>query len=110
MAKAALKRLSDSEFEHIAAHFRALSEVSRLRIVAALQSGEHNVTELVEITGLSQPNVSRHLQILLNTGLVERKKRGLNALYQIADESLMELCGVVCRGAAACRQRRLSTK
>lgn len=80
----------------IANRFRALSEVSRLKIVQCLQDGEKNVTEIVESTGLSQPNVSRHLQILVQAGLIGRKKDGLSVLYKITDKTLSKICKIVC--------------
>ena len=98
MKKAPLDRLSESDFEEIAGHFRALSEVSRLKIVAALQRGERSVGEIVEATNLSQPNVSKHLAILMARRLIAKRRIGTSAIYRIADDSLKELCSVVCRG------------
>lgn len=97
MPKHPLKKLPPEVFESIALRFRALSELSRLKIVEALQSGEKNVTELVELTELSQSNVSRHLNILVSAGLVSRKKDGLNMLYRISDSTLLDLCALMCR-------------
>ena len=93
--------MSTNSLQLIAQRFRALGEVSRLRIVQALLDGEKNVTDLVELSQLSQPNVSRHLQILVNAGLVGRRKSGLNVLYRIIDEGLPEMCGVVCKSLEA---------
>lgn len=98
MSKNSLKKLSDETLEVVAERFRALSEVSRLRIVQALMCKELNVGELVNLTGLSQPNVSRHLQVLLRVKLIARRKDGLNVLYRVADEHLGDLCSLVCKG------------
>lgn len=100
MTKNPLKGVSDADLETIAWRFRALGEVSRLHLVRALQSGEKNVTDLVEITGLSQPNVSRHLAVLVAAGLLGRRKDGLNVLYKIVDESLAEICAIVCKSVS----------
>lgn len=97
MTKNALKSLSSDKLESVAARFRALGEVSRLSLIQSLFSGERNVTELVELTGLSQPNVSRHLAILVTVGLVARRKDGLNVLYRVSDESLAEICTIACK-------------
>ena len=97
MARHALKKVSIKDLEAVAARFKALGEVSRLHIIQALQSGEKNVTELVTLTGLSQPNVSRHLSVLVATGLVGRRKDGLNVLYRVVDEYLAEICSIVCK-------------
>ena len=97
MARFTLKNLSEDRLEAVAARFRCLGEVSRLKIIQELQNGEKNVNELVELTGLSQPNVSRHLSILINCGLIGRRKDGLNVIYKIRDKSLAETCSIVCR-------------
>ena len=101
MAKNSLKSISDDTFEAIAARFRALGEVSRLRLVQALQGRERSVTDLVELTGLSQPNVSRHLTVLVTARLIGRRKDGLNVLYRIIDENLSELCAIVCKSVSS---------
>ena len=100
MTKNPLKSLSTHTMESVAARFRALGEVSRLQLVQALHSGEKNVTDLVELTRLSQPNVSRHLAVLVTAGLIGRRKDGLNVLYRIVDESLAEICAIVCKSVA----------
>ena len=100
MTQNALKNLPPEFVEAVAERFRALGEVSRLAIVQALQSGEKNVTELVEITGLSQPNVSRHLSVLVIAGLVGRRKEGLNVLYRVVDQHLAEICAIVCKSVS----------
>ena len=106
MTKNPLKSLSADNMEPVAARFRALGEVSRLQLVQALNSGEKNVTELVELTGLSQPNVSRHLAVLVTTRLIGRRKDGLNVLYSIVDESLADICASVCKSVSAQLRKR----
>ena len=97
MSKKVSKQLAAGSIQLVAMRFRALGEVSRLRIVQALLEGDKNVTEIVEHSKLSQPNVSRHLLILVNSGLVGRRKVGLNAIYSIIDEGLPDLCTIVCK-------------
>lgn len=89
-------QLTPEAMELIAARFRVLGEPSRLRLVAALEQGEKNVSELVSVTELTQANVSRHLQVLTEAGMLGRRKEGLNVYYFIADKSLFELCDLVC--------------
>ena len=101
MNKVALKNISTDTMETVAERFRALGEVSRLQILQALQSGEKNVSDLVNITGLSQPNVSRHLGVLVTSGLIARRKDGLNVIYKVADESLAEICDIVCKSVTS---------
>ncbi|MDZ4286506.1 MAG: metalloregulator ArsR/SmtB family transcription factor [Prosthecobacter sp.] len=80
----------------IAAWFRTLAEPSRLKILRALEEGEKNITELVAATGLTQANVSRHVQSLVDAGMVGRRREGLAAICFIADPSITELCDNVC--------------
>lgn len=101
MSKNPLKNLSSETMETIAARFRALGEASRLQLIQALHAGEKNVTDLVEVTGLSQPNVSRHLAVLVTAGLIGRRKDGLNVLYRIVDQNLLDICTIVCRSVDA---------
>ena len=82
--------------ELVAARFRVLGEPARLSILNALMAGEHSVNELVEQTGLSQANVSKHLAMLAQAGYVAREKRGLFTIYSIADASLFKLCDLMC--------------
>lgn len=89
---------ADPLIEQIALRFRLLGEPLRLKLVAALAGGEHSVSELVELTGAGQPNVSKHLAALAQGGLVHRRKMGLVALYSIADPLVLRLCDVLCAG------------
>ena len=88
--------ISDEALEMIASWFRVLAEPSRLRILRALEAGEKNITELVEATGLTQANVSRHVQSLAQAGMVGRRKEGLVTICFIADPAINELCDSVC--------------
>jgi DNA-binding transcriptional ArsR family regulator len=90
-------KLSDAALELIAARFRALSEPTRLKLLMALEDGEKNVTELVNLTGATQTNVSRQLSVLATAGLLARRKSGLSVLYRIADPGIFDLCGHVCK-------------
>ncbi len=90
------KSLSEGVLEMIAQRFKALSEPMRLKLVYALMDGEKTVSELVRETGGLQANVSKHLGVLLDAGVVGRRKQGLNAYYRIADETVYELCDLVC--------------
>ncbi len=95
----------------VADRFQVLAEPARLQLLQALMSGERTVGELTERTGLSQANVSKHLQLLLAHGLVARRKEGLFAWYSLADESVFQLCELVCarlETAARERQRQLA--
>jgi DNA-binding transcriptional ArsR family regulator len=87
---------SDPLLELVAACFQALSDPTRLKILRALKAGDRTVQELVAMFNCTQPNVSRHLSILLSAGLVRRKKRGARAYYRIANPQIFPLCDRVC--------------
>jgi DNA-binding transcriptional ArsR family regulator len=65
--------------------FRGFSDPSRLAILEALRGGARSVSGIVEITGLTQSNVSNHLACLLDCGLAVREQKGRFAIYEIAD-------------------------
>lgn len=92
----AAQELTDDAFAMIAARFRALSEPTRLKILHELDRGELSVGEIVERTHTGQANVSKHLSVLLEAGIVARRKVGLQALYRVVDESIFQLCDTVC--------------
>jgi DNA-binding transcriptional ArsR family regulator len=84
--------------EVIAERFRVLGEPLRIRLLDALREAPATVQELQAATGASQQNVSKHLGVLLRSGLVSRRKEGNFSLYAIADEGVFELCEQVCGG------------
>ena len=77
-------------------YFNILSEPSRLRIMYAVCSGEKSVSEVVELCGSSQANVSRHLAALNKAGILLRRKEGTTVFYSIADNATVEMCQTVC--------------
>ncbi len=93
--------LSDEMLEMVAQRFRVLSDPMRLKLLRCLQEGEFTVGQLVEQTGSSQPNVSKHLTVLRNTGLVARRQEGNQAVFSIAAPFVFELCETVCNGIVA---------
>jgi len=98
--KKEFKPLSPAALGLVAARFRLLGEPARLALLNALMTSARNVNELVEATGLSQANVSKHLGQLADAGYVQRRKDGLFAVYSIADDSVFQLCDLMC-GAIA---------
>ncbi|AUT00129.1 MULTISPECIES: ArsR/SmtB family transcription factor [unclassified Nostoc] len=81
----------------VAEYFKVLSEVSRLQVLCALKTGAKNVTEIMEITQLKQANVSKHLQILAQKGIIKRQPQGVSVYYEIADPIIFDLCELVCQ-------------
>lgn len=83
-------------FSKVAAYFNVLSEPARLRIMYAVCSGEKSVSEVIEMCGTSQANVSRHLLVLHKAGILLRRKEGVTVYYSIADNATVEICQAVC--------------
>jgi DNA-binding transcriptional ArsR family regulator len=95
-----MQGLPDTALAQVAAYFQALSEPTRLQILNHLRQGECSVGELAERCGYSSANISRHLTLLTQHGLVARESRGNSAIYSIADESVYALCDLVCGNIA----------
>ena len=82
----------------IARRFRVLGEPTRIRLLDLLREHDATVTELHEALGASQQNISKHLGVLLQAGIVRRTKQGTSARYAIADDGVFALCEHVCGG------------
>jgi DNA-binding transcriptional ArsR family regulator len=82
----------------IARRFRVLGDPNRIRLLDLLREHDATVTELHEALGASQQNVSKHLGVLLQAGIVTRTKEGTSARYAIADDGVFALCEHVCGG------------
>lgn len=89
--------LSDTALELIALRFRALSEPMRLKLLNLLMQQEHTVGQLVEASGSGQANVSKHLAVLRESGMIGMRKEGLSTWCYIADPMVNELCEMMCR-------------
>jgi ArsR family transcriptional regulator len=92
----AAKQIPDAALELIAHRFRALSEPVRLKLLSALMQGEKNVTQLVEAAGTGQANVSKHLSILKQAGMIATKREGLATMCSISDPAIFQLCEIMC--------------
>ncbi|MEB3197796.1 MAG: metalloregulator ArsR/SmtB family transcription factor [Candidatus Sericytochromatia bacterium] len=90
------KQLTAEGFDQIATFFKVLADPVRLRLLHALFEGERTVMQLMEATDCNQANASKHLKILLEAGLVVRRKQGTHAWYAIGDPSVYGLCEMVC--------------
>lgn len=82
--------------ELIARRLRAIGEPLRVRLLDRLRDGELTVNELAEQLGTSQQNVSKHLSVLADAGIVDRRKDGVRVHYRIVDEGVFALCEQVC--------------
>ena len=71
--------------------FRGFSDPSRLSILEALRAGPLTVGEIVQITSLTQSNVSSHLGCLRDCGLVTAKQQGRFVHYELSDKRVEQL-------------------
>ena len=84
--------------EMIAARLRIIGDPTRIRILDLLRDDELTVTQITEQLDTSQQNASKHLGMLLQAGIVARRKDGNSSIYSIADRGVYELCEQVCGG------------
>ena len=92
--------LPDDLIELIARRFRVLADPTRIKLLDLLREGEASVQELSESIDSTQQNVSKHLGVLLQAGIVGRRKVGNYAYYAIADEGVFAVCEDVCGSLA----------
>ncbi len=88
--------LPDDLVELIARRFRVLGEPMRIRLLDQLRAGEATVGELSEALQASQQNVSKHLAVLSDAGILGRRKERNHVYYRIVDEGVFTLCEDVC--------------
>jgi len=102
--------LSPPAVDLVAARFRTLGVPLRIRILQELQSGEKNVSQIVKAVRSTQPNVSKHLRILQDAGIVGRRQEGNQVYCFIADPTVFDLCDAVCSslGERLARDARLA--
>lgn len=82
--------------ELIARRFRALGDPVRVRLLDGLRDGERTVNALADQLGAGQQNVSKHLSVLADAGMIARRKEGTHVYYRIADEGVFDLCEQIC--------------
>ncbi len=74
---------------------KTLTNPKRLEIIHALKDGEKNVTELVEILGIPKANVSQHLSVMKNRGILKSRREGVNIYYSISNPKVIEACNLM---------------
>jgi DNA-binding transcriptional ArsR family regulator len=90
--------VSSDDIDAVARRFEVLSEPARLKLLSALRTaGEQTVGELVEATGFRQSNVSKHLGMMAEEGLLTRRRDGVHVYYALDDPTLGALCMLVSR-------------
>ena len=89
-------RLPETLFEPVADRLRLLADATRLRILNVLRESESSVVQIVGKVGASQPNVSRHLALLLRAGIVTRRPQGREVHYRVVDPFVDQICEAIC--------------
>jgi len=74
---------------------KALANPIRIEILNLLKSGEKTVTELANLVGVNQTNLSQHLTILRSKKIVEAKRVGNNVYYSLANPRIIEACNLL---------------
>jgi DNA-binding transcriptional ArsR family regulator len=87
---------SDELLNRIAEVLKAMADPTRLKILHCIHNGELCVSDILEVVGGSQANVSKHLSVLKRAGLVDCRRSGLNVYYRIVDEGVFAICRNVC--------------
>ena len=103
------EKLSAEALNLVARRFKALSDPTRLKILQTIWDQEWTVHDIVRQVETSQVNVSKHLGILHDAGLVTRRKEGLYSYYRIADPWVLELCNVVCDQVRSSLENQIRT-
>jgi len=88
--------VSPDDVDAVARRFEVLGEPARLKLLSVLRTnGEQTVGELVEATGFRQSNVSKHLGMMAEEGLLTRRREGVHVYYALDDPTLGALCMLV---------------
>src|SRR5438067_11372633 len=96
----------DELFALHASFCQGLSDPKRLLIVTALRDGDKSVSELGQLVGARQANVSQHLALMRHLGLVDARRVDGNVLYRLADERIAEAVDLLRAAHADLQQRR----
>ncbi len=88
----------DTQLTDISEVFKALSHPARLCIVNKLTRTNLNVSQMQDCLAMSQSNISQHLSILKNKGIIRGTRIGSEVIYALADERMKALVGIFLRG------------
>jgi len=92
--------LSDEVVELIARRLRVIADPTRIKLLDRLRATEATVQELTDAVGSTQQNVSKHLGVLADAGIVARRRQGSFMRYRVIDESVYRLCEEICGSVA----------
>lgn len=87
---------AEEELYQLQAEFcKGLAHPKRIRLLMTLKNGEKTVTELTMLTGIPQANLSQHLALLRQFGLLRTRRDGSSIYYSISDERIIKACELV---------------
>ncbi|MGC6467608.1 MAG: ArsR/SmtB family transcription factor [Akkermansiaceae bacterium] len=89
-------KMTPEALAHLAVVFRVLGDGARLQLLQELKEGEQTVGELVDLTGMGQTVVSKHLKMMHQAALLSRRKEGTRVIYAVSDPTVFKLCELVC--------------
>jgi ArsR family transcriptional regulator len=95
MVKDSMKNAEEELYRLQAEFCKGMAHPKRILILNTLKEGEKTVNELAEMTGIPQANLSQHLSLLRQLGLLETRRNGVNIYYSIADKRIVEACALV---------------
>jgi ArsR family transcriptional regulator len=102
------KLIPDELLDLMAEKFQMLGDPTRLAILRALMEGEKSVGQVVTETARGQANISKHLRLLADSGLIRRRKEGLQVFYRLDDPLVEQLCALVCSNLRGELERKIS--
>ena len=91
-----MKTLQQFNYDERALILKALAHPTRLRIVNLIREQKPCVRGIEEALGLAQPNISQHLSLLRNIGIVEAEREGNQVCYRIKNPIVLRLLDVLC--------------
>ncbi len=101
------KFIPDDLLDLMATKFQMLADSTRLAILRALMEREKSVGQVVTETRRGQANVSKHLKLLAEAGLISRRKEGLQVYYRLEDPLVEQLCALVCSNIRGELERKI---
>jgi len=90
-----MDKINEQELAQLANYFKAMGDPTRLKVLRLLSAGRYNVGELAQQCHYSSANISRHLSVLRQQGLITRHTEGTSVYYQLTNDVPARLCELV---------------
>lgn len=87
--------MSDRFYERLAEFCKGQAHPKRLKIINLLGSGERTVTEISQVLGIPQANLSQHLSYMKRAGVLKSRRIGTSVYYSLADERIAQACNLL---------------